>query len=125
MRRHPEQCHRKVVDRLTAAPRLNVGRRVCGTLDERSKRRGRLLLRLWAECPCRIALWAARLGQSELPRILLVTDLLVLRAGQRGDVFVSSPSRCQIRSTRLSLIVQPAWRRSAAVGSTDRKIEVL
>src|SRR5262245_46963200 len=25
-----------------------------------------------------------------------------------------SPSRCQIRSTRLSLIVQPAWRRSAA-----------
>jgi hypothetical protein len=31
----------------------------------------------------------------------------------------------QIRSTRLSLIVQPAWRSSAAVGSTDRKIEVL
>src|SRR5262252_2547285 len=85
MRRHPEQCHRKVVDRLTAAPRLNVGRRVCGTLDERSKRRGRRLLRLWAECPCRIALWAAHLGQSELPRILLVTDLLVLRAGQRGE----------------------------------------
>jgi hypothetical protein len=25
----------------------------------------------------------------------------------------------------LSLIVQPAWRRSAAVGSTDPKIEVL
>src|SRR5437773_11374684 len=25
-----------------------------------------------------------------------------------------SPSRCQIRSTRLSLIIQPAWRRSSA-----------
>jgi hypothetical protein len=24
------------------------------------------------------------------------------------------PSRCQIRSTSLSLIIQPAWRRSAA-----------
>src|SRR5262249_51706244 len=26
-----------------------------------------------------------------------------------------SPSRCQIRSTRLSLIVQPAWRSSSAI----------
>jgi hypothetical protein len=46
-----------------------------------------------------------------------------LRLGCLWGTF--SPSRCQIRSTRLSLIVQPAWRRSAAVGSTDRKIEVL
>ena len=35
----------------------------------------------------------------------------LLRLGCLWGTF--SPSRCQIRSTRLSLIVQPAWRSSA------------
>src|SRR5262249_29066857 len=77
------------IEKLLTASSLHLGSMCvagfCGTLDERSKRRGRRLLRLWAKCPCRVALWAAHLGQSELPRILLVTDLLVLRAGQRGE----------------------------------------
>jgi hypothetical protein len=45
-----------------------------------SERRRRWLLRLRAEGPRRISLWAAHFGYSELPCILLVTEFLVLRA---------------------------------------------
>ena len=45
-----------------------------------SERRRRWLLRLRAEGPRRISLWAAHFGYSELPCILLVAEFLVLRA---------------------------------------------
>ena len=47
-----------------------------------SKRRRLWLHRLRAECPGGVPLWAVHFGCSELPRILLVTDLLVLRTCQ-------------------------------------------
>jgi hypothetical protein len=50
--------------------------------NEQSERRRRWLLRLWAECPLGVPLWAVHFGCSELPCILLVTDFLVLRACQ-------------------------------------------
>ena len=43
-----------------------------------------------------------------IPGALIISGLIAIACG------TFSPSRCQIRSTRLSLIVQPAWRSSAA-----------
>jgi len=59
-----------------------LGSQGSGNFNEQSERRRRWLLRLWAECPSGVPLWAVHFGCSELPRILLVTDLLVLRACQ-------------------------------------------
>src|SRR5258708_31112300 len=50
--------------------------------NEQSERRRLWLRRLRAEGPRRIPLGAV-LGESELPCVLLVAHLLVLRAGQR------------------------------------------
>lgn len=48
--------------------------------DNQSGRRGRWLLRLWAECPLGVPLWTVRLGQSELTCILPIASFLVLGA---------------------------------------------
>jgi hypothetical protein len=50
-------------------------------------------------------------SRLEAENAALRQQLTVLQRKVRGRV---NPSRCQIRSTRLSLIIQPAWRRSAA-----------
>jgi hypothetical protein len=61
---------------------------------------------LRAKCPRRIPLRAAHFEQSELSCVLLVTELLVLRAGQRGKCHQVLDLGLR-QSQRLDVLVEP------------------